>query len=341
MRIEALPLDLRTRDPFVLSRGGGSEFKNLLCRVEADGIVGVGEAAPSAYHGEDRDGARTALAAMARTVQHLDPFRVGPILRAADEATRGASRAARCALDVALHDWVGKAVGQPIHRLLGLDPADAPRTSFTIALGEVDEVRERARRARGYPILKVKLGRGAEDDAILEAVASQGAEVVRVDANAGWTAPEAAGKIRRYAEQYPLDLVEQPLPEGQETELAAVIPDPPVPVFLDESVRVSRDVPRCAAGAVQGVNVKLAKCGGLRGALAVIATARAHGLLVMLGCMIESSVGVTAMSQLAPLADFVDLDGHLLLESDPFRGLRVDSGRLVLPEGPGLGVEET
>jgi L-alanine-DL-glutamate epimerase-like enolase superfamily enzyme len=250
------------------------------------------------------------------------------------------SRAARAAIDEALHDLWGKKLGQPLYKLLGLNPTHVPLTCLTIGIDEPEVMAEQAK-ASSYPILKIKLG-SEKDEAILAAIRKATGAKLQADANAGWTREQALEIIPRLAE-YGLEFVEQPLPikdvEGyfwlKEKLMAQKLH---VPIFADETAKTSHDVAKLA-GAVDGVVVKAMKAGGLREALKMIHTARAHDMQVMLGCMVESSVGVTAAAHLAPLCDYADLDGPLLIRNDPYRGLQYEGARFSLPEGPGLGVE--
>jgi L-alanine-DL-glutamate epimerase-like enolase superfamily enzyme len=245
------------------------------------------------------------------------------------------SAAARCAIDLALHDALGKRLGHPIYRLLGLNPARAPETSYTISIDEPEVMAERAK-AANMPILKIKLGAG-DDEAILSAIRQVHSGRIRVDANAGWSRAQAADIIPRLA-KFGLEFVEQPLPMGDVEGLRWLRAQKlGVPIFADENILTSRDV-AAHAGAVDGVVIKIAKTGGLREALRAIHTARALGMQIMLGSMVETSLAVTAAAHLAPLCDYADLDGPLMIGNDPFDGMRYDKARLVLPERPGLGV---
>ncbi len=245
------------------------------------------------------------------------------------------SPAARAAIDIALHDVWGKRLGQPLYRLLGLNPQRAPETSFTIAIDEPEWMAQRARES-GMPIIKIKLG-GGDDEAIVRAIRAATAARLRVDANAGWTREQAAALIPRLA-QYDVEFVEQPLPAGDVEGLRWLrARNPGAPIFVDESVKTARDV-AAHAGAVDGVVIKLMKSGGIREALRAIAVARALDMRVMMGCMVETSIGVTAAAHIAPLCDYADLDGPLLIANDPYAGLRYESARLALPDAPGLGV---
>jgi L-alanine-DL-glutamate epimerase-like enolase superfamily enzyme len=237
---------------------------------------------------------------------------------------------------MALHDWLGKKLGQPLWRILGLNPASTPVTSYTIGIDSTEKMLEKVREAPEFPILKVKVGTD-RDDEILSAIRRETDRTIRVDANAAWQPREAEQRITELA-GYDLEFVEQPVPAGSPESLRRVRESVDLPIISDESSVVPEDVPGLF-GCVDGINIKLSKCGGIRQALKMIHTARSAGLKVMLGCMIESSVAITAAAQLSPLADYADLDGNLLISNDPARGVTVNAGRLVLPEGPGLGVE--
>jgi L-alanine-DL-glutamate epimerase-like enolase superfamily enzyme len=222
-----------------------------------------------------------------------------------------------------------------LYELLGLDSTHTPVTSFTIGLDTPEVVARKVREAAGYPVLKVKMG-SADDREVLVAVRDTTDRPIRVDANEGWTPADALERLEWLA-RLGVELVEQPLPAAQLEETKVLRRRSPLPFYADESVHRAEDIPRLAE-AFDGINIKLMKCGGLAEATRMVAVARAHGMKVMLGCMIESSVAITAAAHLSPLVDIADLDGNLLLEEDPFVGATVVDGRLVLPDGPGLGV---
>jgi L-alanine-DL-glutamate epimerase-like enolase superfamily enzyme len=224
----------------------------------------------------------------------------------------------------------------PLFELLGLDPARTPQTSFTIGLDTPEVVVRKVREASAYPILKVKMG-AADDRAVLAAVRDTTDRPIRVDANEGWT-PEDALERLTWLAGLGVEFVEQPLPADRIEDTRALRRASPLPFYADESVHRAEDIPRLA-GAFDGINIKLMKCGGIAEALRMIAVARAHGMKVMLGCMIESSIAITAAAHLLPLVDAADLDGSVLLAHDPFEGAVITGGRFVLPDAPGLGVK--
>jgi L-Ala-D/L-Glu epimerase / N-acetyl-D-glutamate racemase len=334
LRVTSEILTLQTAHPFGIARGTQSTYRVVWVRVaDAEGMEGWGEAAPSWYYGET---AETVVAALERLAPVLpdDPFR----LEDADAAmlrVLGGNAAARMALSAALHDLAGKRLGVPLWRWWGLDPGRAPPTSFTIGLDTPERMQAKAREAAAYPILKIKVGT-RDDAAILRAVREVTDRPLRVDANAAWTPKEAIARLP-LLEELGVELIEQPVAPGDLEGLATVRRAARVPIIADESCRTAADVPRLA-GAVDGISIKLAKCGSLREALRMIWVARAHHLAVMVGCMIETSLGITAAAHLVPLLDYVDLDGAALLAHDPFRGATIDGGRVELPRGAGLGV---
>ena len=322
-------LDLELRHTFRLASSSSDRRSNLIVEFEDAGLTGLGEAAPPARYGQDWRSAADAVEAMASRLD--DP---GDVEAAARVAVPGEA-AAEAAVDMALRDLAGKRLGVSVRELMDLEPRPMPPTSFTIAMDTPEAVAERVREASDYEILKIKLG-SDDDRAVLEAVRDVTDRPVRVDANEGWTLDSAAERLEWLAD-LGVELVEQPLPAGRLEESRELRRLSPLPIVADEDAHRAADVPRLA-DAFDGINVKLMKCGGLGEALRMIRVARAHGMRVMLGCMVESSLAVTAAAHLASLVDWADLDGNLLVTNDPFRGARVEGGRLVLPEGPGLGV---
>jgi L-alanine-DL-glutamate epimerase-like enolase superfamily enzyme len=326
LQVSWQPLRLELHQPFAIAHGVSSVRQNVLVYVGG----GIGEAAGVPYLGETEQGITDYL----RQIDWrdaADPLLLVDLI----DALPAGSAAARAALDIALHDAWGRALGQPLYRLLGLNPERIAPTSVTIPLASPSQMAESARRSDA-PALKIKLGVDA-DELRFGAVRRATAARLRVDANGGWTRERAEQLLPLFAEAE-VELVEQPLPPGDLEGLRALSRVRSRPrIFVDESIKTSADI-LAHHGLVDGVVIKLAKSGGIRGALQQISLARALGLEVMLGCMIESSVAVTAAAHLAPLAQWVDLDAPLLIDNDPFEGVRYQRGRLILPEGPGLGV---
>jgi L-alanine-DL-glutamate epimerase-like enolase superfamily enzyme len=332
MEIEVL--ELRTRHPFIIARGGQSDYRTVMVRLkDGDGREGWGEAAPTKFYGETTE---TVLAALDTYGTHLpeDPFDLEEAERRWEEVLHR-NPSARAALSSALHDLVGKRLGVPVYRLWGLDPAKAPRSTFTIGIDTPEKMRAKVREAEQYPILKIKLGTD-RDVEILRTIRDTTDREIRVDANCGWTLKQTV-RMLPVLEEFGVTVLEQPLPPDQLDGLAEIRRRADIPVIADESCETAADIPPLV-GKVDGINIKLAKCGSLREAIRMIAIARAHGMTVMVGCMIESSIGITAAAHFTPLVDIVDLDGAALLADDPFVGATIDGGRVSLPSGPGLGV---
>ena len=334
LRLDTEILSLHTRHPFIIARGGRSEFRTVMVRItDADGVEGWGEAAATAFYGETCETVAAALTIYAPLLGD-DPFQLESIeLRLETALKRNA--AARVAISSALHDLVGKRLGVPLWKYWGLDRARAPRSTFTIGIDTPEMIRKKVAEAAEYPILKVKLG--SDDDAgILRTMRDATHREIRVDANCAWTAAHAV-RMLPVLEEFGVTVLEQPVAPDDLDGLRQVRRHARIPLIADESCVTSADIPRLA-GCVDGINIKLAKCGSLREALRMIAIARAHGMTVMVGCMIESSLGITAAAHLTPLVDIVDLDGAALLRDDPFTGATIAGGQVTLPDGPGLGV---
>ena len=327
-------LELRTKHPFIIARGGQSDYRTAWVRLtDQDGHEGWGEAAPSKFYGETAESVAAALKVYGSALPD-DPFNLEDAERRWETMLRG-NAAARAALSAALHDLVGKRLGIPVYRLWGLDPCKAPKSTFTIGLDTPERIRAKVREAEQFPILKVKLGTD-RDLEILRAIREATDKEIRVDANCGWTV-KGAIRMLPVLEEFGVTVLEQPLPPEDLDGLAAITAQADIPVIADESCKTAADIPPLV-GKVDGINIKLAKCGSLREALRMIAIARAHGLMVMVGCMIESSLGITAAAHFTPLVDIVDLDGAALLANDPFVGAHIDGGQVTLPSAPGLGV---
>jgi L-Ala-D/L-Glu epimerase len=334
MELRATTRTLELAEAFGIARGSRTNQTVVQVELEHDGIVGRGEASAVYYRGESVDAVVDFLSTTAPPLVGDDPFALEDIeerLEDVDGLSGGKS-----ALDGALHDWIGKRLGVPLWRLLGLSPA-APHTSFTIGIDTIEGTRERVRRAREFRSLKVKVG-GAEDLERLDAVREEAPDAaIRVDANEGWSL-DSARELMPELIRLGVEFVEQPFPAGDIDSFNALKElQPRLPVIVDEGCQNLTDVAPAAAYA-DGINVKLAKSGGVREAVRMIHAARALGLHVMLGCMVESQLGVAPAAALASLADWVDLDGHLLLADQPFTGLRFEDGRVLPSTEPGLGV---
>lgn len=333
MRLSVERLDLSTAFEFRITHGGGRGHENTLVRIEHEGITGIGEASPAHYYGENRALVEAALASWA---PHLgdDPFAFDAIEQRLDRVLEG-QRAARAALETALHDWVGRRLGMPVWKLLGLDPSRVPLSSVTLGMASAEEMEKKLETVKDFPIIKVKLGR-PEDVENLRLIRRSFRGRLRVDANTAWS-PADAVRVLKTIEPLDIELVEQPVARHDLDGLRWVRDRVGIPVFADESVHDPQDVAKLA-GRADGINVKLMKAGGIRRMLRTLEVARAHGMKTMLGSMVESSLALSAAAQLAPMADHLDLDGHWLLAHDPFAGAPGDRGEIRLGEEPGLGV---
>jgi L-alanine-DL-glutamate epimerase-like enolase superfamily enzyme len=332
LSVSVTPIELPLHHPFTIARGEELVAQTAIVRVKTREFEGVGEATPIERYGESV--ASVVAYFESHALDSENPYHLEALLHA------GIPPAARGGLDLALHDLIGKELGKPLYALLGLDPAATATTSFTIGIADPETTLQKLAEARDFPILKIKLGRGtlAEQVATIAAIRERYGGTLRIDANEGWNVEDAVA-ILRELQRYEIELCEQPVPAGSPHELRAIRERVRIPIVADEDAHVASDLP-ALAGCVDGVNVKLAKTGGIRGALAMIHTARAMGMKVMLGCMVESAIAATAAAHLSPLADWADIDGPLLIARDPFDGVRYDRGKLLLPAAPGLGVRE-
>ena len=331
------------RDPFRIARTDESNVtgvaETVIVEVRSDdhpGLVGYGEGFPDAYYGETVETIGAVLPLLVAAVGDVELSAAGLALAAAAMDTRIAHHgAAKCALDIALHDLAGKSLGVPVHGLLGL-PAEIPPTDFTLGIDEPTVVAERAARAVRFPALKIKLG-GPADVETLAAVRAVYAGPLRVDANTAWTL-EGGKRLLPELVHHGVELIEQPFPARRLDDLAALQAVSTLPIVADESAVTIDDLDGLV-GIVDGVNVKLAKCGGVGPAARMLARSRELGFRTFLGCMEETTVGIAASAAVASLAEWVDLDGCLLLAADPFAGLELgDDCRWRLTDAPGLGV---
>ena len=333
MQLTARTFTLELAEPFVISRSSDTESEVVQVAIRHDGQVGYGEGAPDERYGESCQSALDFFE-QAQPLLGDDPFALEAI--EGRLAALPGQMAARCAIDGALHDLVGKLCGQPLWRLFGVQPA-APPTSYTISIDTLEGTADRARRAAGYHALKIKVGGPGDLERVRAVRREAPGSLIRVDANEAWTV-EFTREVCPELVSLDVELIEQPLhadnADGYRELHAAALP---IPIVLDESCHTLPDVGR-AAGLADGVNIKLTKSGGIREAHRMIHAARSLGLRVMLGCMNESSLGIAQAAQLAPLVDVVDLDGHLLNRNDAFQGLELRDGAVLPSALAGLGV---
>jgi L-alanine-DL-glutamate epimerase-like enolase superfamily enzyme len=329
MRISCHTIDLKLKHPFRISRSVTEFKKNVIVQIDE----GIGEAAPSAYYGEN---AETVIECLEQVKDQIndDPFQIEAILSNLDKKISG-NYSVKAAIDMALYDLVGKRLNLPVYKLLGLDGKIPLVTSYSIGIDTPEKMKEKTREAKGCLVYKVKMG--VENDVeMVKAVREVTNARIRVDANAGWSVEEAFDKIDQL-KKYQIEFVEQPIDPKDKAGLKKIKERAGIPIIIDEHLMTSKDIP-AFAGLCDGINIKLAKCGGIREATRMIYVARALGLKVMLGCMIESSVGIAAAAQLGSLADFLDLDSNLLITNDPYEGLSLRNGKIFLSDLPGLGI---
>jgi L-Ala-D/L-Glu epimerase len=313
-----------------------SEYRDTLhVAYRRDGLTGHGEGAPIVRYHEDAKTAQAAVESVRDALLAADPMRFTKVIAEVFRRVPG-EWAGKAAIDIALLDWVGQKLGVPIYTLFGLDPADTPLTTFSIGIDTPEITRQKTREADPYPVLKVKVGLETDEQTI-EAVRSVTKKPLRVDANEGWKDKEEAVRKINWLETQGVEFIEQPLPAEMIEETRWVRSRVHIPIIADEACQRASDIPKLR-DAYDGVNVKLDKAGGILEAARMIQIAKSLGMRTMLGCMISSSVSVTAAAQISPLVDYADLDGNLLISNDPFQGVRVEKGKLILPPRPGLGL---
>ncbi len=321
---------------WTISRNSSNFKNNVFVKIEKDGVVGYGEAAPNVRYGENDELTTQKINAARNVFKENDIFHFVNIKEALDAKILKQS-CAKAALDIALMDWVGKALNVPLYKFYGLNPADAPLTSFSIGIDTPEVIKQKVREAEPYPLLKVKVGK-PNDEEIIGAVRSVTDKPIRVDANEGWKTKEEALERILWLKSQGVEFIEQPMPSEMIEETAWLRERAGIPIVADEAVKTAADIPKLAK-AYDGINIKLMKSGGIQEAVRMIGMAKSLGMKIMLGCMIESSVAISAAAHLTPFVDWADLDGNLLIKNDPFSGVKVDKGKFVFNDKPGLGVE--
>ncbi|MCX6634191.1 MAG: dipeptide epimerase [Acidobacteria bacterium] len=313
-----------------------SEFRETLhLRFRSQGATGRGEGAPIVRYKESAQTARKAVESVAEYLKTADPWKFSRVLGEVFRRIDG-EWAAKAAIDIALMDWVGQKLGVPLYRYFGLDARDAPVTTFSIGMDKPDVVRRKILEAEQFPVLKIKVGLDSDEE-MMASVRAATKKPLRVDANEGWKSREEAVRKINWLESQGVEFIEQPMPASMIGDIRWVRSKVHMPIIADEACLRPRDIPVLAT-AYDGVNVKIDKCGGMLEAFRMIQVARSLGLKVMLGCMVSSSVAVTAAAHLSPLVDYADLDGNLLISNDPYTGVLVEKGKLILPNRPGLGL---
>lgn len=334
MKLRFYPYTLELRHTFTIATSSRTTTPTMMVEVEKDGTIGYGEASMPPYLGESQESAAAFLSKVDLS-RFRDPFQLEEILPAIDAIAPG-NPAAKAAVDLALHDWIGRKFGAPWYRIWGLDPAKTPVTSFTIGIDTPDIVRKKTLEAAPYRILKVKLGRDT-DKLMIETIREVTDKPITTDANQGWKNRDEALKMIEWLAGKGVLFVEQPMPKERVDDIAWLKERSPLPLIGDESVQRLPDVLK-AHGVFHGINIKLMKCTGLREAHNMIVLARSLGMKVMLGCMTETSCAISAAAHLSPLVDWADLDGAVLIKNDLFEGATIVDGKITLNEKPGLGI---
>lgn len=336
MKLTYRPYTLELRHVFTIANSSRTTTPVVLTEIEYDGVTGYGEASMPPYLGESHE---TVLNFLSKVdlAKYDDIFKLEYILADIDAIAPG-NPAAKASIDIALHDVVGKLLGQPWYNIWGYDPEKTPYTSFTIGIDKPDVVRQKTKEAEEYKILKVKLGRDTDKE-MIETIRSVTDKPITVDVNQGWKDRQFAIDMIHWLNERNIKFVEQPMPKTQIDDLAWLTQNSPLPIFGDEGVQRLEDVKK-AYGVYTGINIKLMKCTGMREAHKMLTLARALGMKVMMGCMTETSCAISAASHLTPMVDFADLDGALLISNDVYTGTKIVDGKIVLSSRPGIGVEK-
>lgn len=336
MRLSFEPYELQLRHTFTVASYSRKTTPDVQVKIEYDGFIGYGEASMPPYLGQSVETV-TKFLQKVNLEQFKDPFQTDDILTYVDGIGEG-DTAAKAAVDIALHDLVGKLMGEPWYRIWGLNPGKTPNTTFTIGIDAPDVVREKTTEcADKFKILKVKVGLD-NDEQMIRAIREVTDLPVAVDANQGWKDREKALDEIFWLKEHGVVMVEQPMPKERLDDNAWLTERSPVPIFADEAIQRLKDIPSIR-GAYAGINIKLMKCTGMREAWKMLNYARAEGMKVMVGCMTETSCAVSAAAQLSPAVDFADLDGNLLISNDRFEGMTVVDGKITLPDRPGIGLK--
>ena len=336
MKLSFIPHHLKFKRPFSIAHGSRDSTAVVFTRLEHDGICGYGEASMPPYLGEDH---KTVLSFLSKAVIVLKNFKPDDVLEIIlseiDQIEKG-NTAAKASVDIALHDLLGKIRNKPCHTLFCADNGKELFTAYTIPTDEPAGIRKRVEEAKDYKILKVKLG-SPDDKKIIEEIRKITGKDIIIDANEGWRDKHFSLEMISWLAERKVLLVEQPMPKEQLDDIAWLTSKSPIPVIADEGVQRFADIEKIR-GAYSGINIKLMKCTGLHEAQKMIKQARKSGMKIMIGCMSETSCGVSAATQLAPLADWIDLDGPLLIKEDYFDGVKFSDGKIILNDLPGIGI---
>ena len=334
LKLSFEPYKLQLKHVFTLAMSSRSFTPVMLTKLEFDGITGFGEASMPPYLGETQQSASEFLSKL-NLEQFTDPFRMEEILEYVDSAAPG-NCAAKAAVDIALHDLVGKIIQQPWYKIWGYSAENTPNTSFTIGIDKPEVVKQKVENAREFRILKVKLG-GKNDKEMINTIRSVTDIPLCVDVNQGWHDKKMALDMIFWLKEKGTEFVEQPMPKEKTDEIAWLTGNSPLPVIADEAVQRLHDI-KDAKGIYSGINIKLMKCTGMREAHKMVNLARTNRMKIMIGCMTETSCAISAAAQLSPMAEWADLDGNLLIKNDPFEGIKIVDGKIALNNQPGIGI---
>lgn len=334
MKFSFKPFTLELKHVFTIATSSRSTTPVMLTQIEYDGVLGYGEASMPPYLGESHKTA-TEFLSKVNLSQFSDPFQIEDILEYVDSIDEKNS-AAKASVDIALNDLVGKLIGKPWYKTWGYNKAKTPNTSFTIGIDTDEVIKQKVKEAAPYKILKVKLGRD-NDKEMINTIRSVTDKPLVVDVNQGWKDREFALDMIHWLDEKGVRLVEQPMPKTQIDDMAWLTENSPLPTFADEALQRIPDVVK-AHGVYSGINIKLMKCTGLREAHKMVNLAKSLDMQVMVGCMTETSCAISAASQLAPVANWTDLDGNLLISNDPFEGTVIVDGKVTLTDAPGIGL---
>ena len=335
MKLSFMPYELQLRHAFNLAKYSRTTTPDVQVQIEYDGIVGYGEASMPPYLGESVESV-TKFLSQVDLSQFSDPFRMEEILDYVDGIAPN-NRAAKASVDIALHDLLGKIMGQPWYKIWGLSPEKAPCTSFTIGIDKADVVRQKVLEAEPYKVLKVKMGLD-NDKELVEIIRSMTDRPICVDANQGWSDKHKALEMIEWLYDKNCLFVEQPMPKEMLDETAWLREHSNLPIIADEAFQRLGDIKRFH-GVYDGINIKLMKSTGLHEAYQMVTLARALDMKIMVGCMTETSCAVTAAAQISPLVDWADLDGNLLIANNRFDGIKIVNGQVTIPDRPGIGVK--
>lgn len=335
-KVETSILRINLKHTWTTTMSSSQYRETVEVRYVRDGIAGHGEGAPIVRYNESPESGRRAVESVRDLISSADPWQFEKVMAEVFHRVKG-EYAGKAAVDIALMDWIGQKLGVPLYRYFGLDPKDAPVTTFSIGIDTPEITKQKVREAAPFPILKVKVGLDT-DEPTINAIRSVTDKPLRVDANEGWKTKEEAVRKINWLATKGVEFVEQPMAADRLDDLRWVKQRVSLPLIADESAQRASDIPKLI-GIFDGINVKLDKAGGILEAHKEIQIAKALGFKTMLGCMVSTSVSVTAAAHLSPLVDYADLDGNLLISNDPFSGVTVENGKLILPSRPGLGLK--